>query len=487
MSGLSYAAVVSLTLNQYYDIETGNKGTNNASMDFYCSRANAAGSAHQITAANRATIAVKNVALNTSSAVGYKWDKSAHDLGTGYNWIKTSQGNYSKIYSGSATDGTCEFNDVVGFYLGKYPYFPFNATNSFQSYQFNTLQVNDTLSFVFNMGDLGWYADNDSSYLTFNPLNYPIGFDVYYETLANIFIPINKGWQFLIQCPNPVCDPTLSSSNQFSKLAVYSTGTFLTSNITTMLTNNPYQYIEWNSSFNNVYGVFSLIENRYDLGDSASARHDIRFSFASYNLSSYDVVTGVSHTPQIPQPNQNVTVTFYSGQNNNGAVFWRYRNLTGDLSYSMWLSNIQSTSSTFHSIIINSAFILDNKFYQYYVTSGTNVNNNSDNFYNFTVGAFGQIGGDTGSVLPTAINRLEASGFCSGSTCVYIFGFFVTAFVAVISFFYGGVRLGATMTAAAITVFAVIGLLPWFMLIPIVLYVVIYIMLHLNLFGGNNG
>jgi hypothetical protein len=57
-------------------------------------------------------------------------------------------------------------------------------------------------------------------------------------------------------------------------------------------------------------------------------------------------------------------------------------------------------------------------------------------------------------------------------------------FVAVLSFFFGGVRNGAVMTASSIVVLSVIGLLPWFMLIPIVLYVVAYIMKHINIFGG---
>lgn len=237
---------------------------------------------------------------------------------------------------------------------------------------------------------------------------------------------------------------------------------------------------------NQTGGGFSVNENI--VGDANSVYHNFRFFGRLYNYSTFFIITGVTYTPINPQGGQNVTVAYQTSLPSNTKIFYRYRNVTStdtEFSYSGWVSILSDQLVTYHFYDIPN--VLDGKYYQFYVESDNVTEWRSGLYYNFTVGAYGSGGIVPGtSAVPTAVGRLEASGFCSGSTCVYIFGFFIVAFVAILSFFYGGVKNGATMTASAIVVLAVIGLLPWFMLIPIVLYVVVYIMKHLNIMGGGN-
>lgn len=206
-----------------------------------------------------------------------------------------------------------------------------------------------------------------------------------------------------------------------------------------------------------------------------------KLNLAYYNVSAFNQITEVSRTPQNVQPNDLVSVTWISTQQTDGDLFYRY-SLFNTNSWSPWFNKHVDNVSYIHTAYINES--LDGYTYQYYVYAGSARDNNNGSYYNYTVGAYGILNG--GGAVPIAVSRLEASGFCSGSTCIYIFGFFVTAFVAVLSFFFGGVKNGAVFTASTIVVLAVIGLLPWFMLIPIVLYVVAYIMKHMNIFGGGD-
>lgn len=700
-SGIASASIIDLTLNQYYDIETGDYGTNNASMDFYCSVVNNIGVAHKLKPANNAWEAT--ISGNQTNIIGQAWSKAQKDLN--YNYFFTTEGNYARIHSTSATNGFCEFNSVGSrdSNFTNVPFFPLNATNKWATVQAVTYLLNDSAGVGIDIKSLGIFPFNTTtiqasqnfdsllsywaneavyanigdvnrssivdttagqfkqiSYLT-NNLNCPL----YASHQTNLNMSnLNDGGIYafciypFITNPQPLVingslttgmlallhldeDGTTfplfndSSGNNNSGICVQADCTERVKGVfnnaqnfdysaqraiqLTNLTDNPidfsvsiwarpnisayipdqkqimitkssawllwqsaddlpYLWI-WDQDFNlytsaasiNVTGAWHnlaftvnsttkesklyvdgvlyntnsmptynrsyqdneavllglmsgydqlyngdldevVIWNRtlssaeikavYDrsthkdyalagglmINETGQTAPNLNFkpwriNLAYYNLSDFNIITDVSHTPANPQAGATVTVGWVSTMPSTGYLYYRHAPFNTN-NYSSWYFVYAPMNDNIHTATINNT--IDATTYQYYVTAGGVIANNSGAYYNFTVEAFGALGGSDAS-LPTAISRLEASGFCSGSTCVYIFGFLIVGFVAVLSFFFGGVKLGATITASSIVMLAVIGLLPWFMLVPIVLYVVVFIVRHFNPLGGGGG
>lgn len=501
LSATGYAAPKQLTINQYFDIETGDISNSiNASMDIQCTKVNgvSAQDAGQIIPANNARgQAGLNHVRNFTNLIGLNWDQSIKNLsGAGqikYIPIVTNQGNYTKLVSDSATNGFCEVEPLSGgiTMLSQTPFFPSNATNTYATFATASFQVNDTISFRVDYTDLGYFYENNT-YNTFVPssvIGMDAQYDVYNSRLTIIsgvranaieFVEYGTAAPLSYLTDKLNCNAILLSGNTTDPFT-------LVNGLPGRLT--PICYYPLKPS--GFAGGTVINETTTDLGDAGSVRKDFRVNLAYYDLAFFNQITSVSHNPVSPSPGQNVTVSFLSTLPTNTTVFWRFRNASSgnnEGNFSAWFSEFKQESVFAHSIIIPGQLIFDSKFYQYYVIAGVVNSTNGGTYYNFTVGPISSVigVGNGTNTVGTAIVALTQSGWCNGSDCVYLFfGLPILIIFTLIGWLYFGATYGKGIFVVLLTLESAIGFLPIFLLVPLIVVVAYILAKQFGLLGGS--
>lgn len=501
--GTSHATLVSMTINQYYDFENDNvSASNNGLMDIQCAVTNSGLVAAKVIPVNTAAglASITNISTNLSNAYGYQWGNGQQFLRAGANSkyfvIYTNEDNYIKVFDGSSSDGKCEFNSINHTQFG-------DTTRAYRSAAFagtiptvNTtgFEVNDTTSVMIDSDSMGWAFSNDT--YNFIGTSDPVykNMDTYYDVYNSVVTGLNNS-RFSDDrvCPNTISDYLDCSPGPAAKatLALFSCPALWAHINPTLLHTGvvagpPYWYY---TCVNTSTGFGAYVNNytRLDLGNPNSVRPDFRLYLSLYNATTFDVITNVVNSPSNPQANTSVLVTFSSGLPNNSTVFFRYRNVTagnGLVNYSTFIAIINNSINTSHSVYIPAQFIYDAKYYQYYVQSGpTTVNNNSDQFYNFTVGILGTDPNAVGLIPNYVLPSLEGTGFCAGSNCLYIFGALLLIVYTFPALIFGGIRFGVNVLVAGVIIESVIGLLPLVFVLPFVIFVIVKVVTHFNVFG----
>lgn len=176
------------------------------------------------------------------------------------------------------------------------------------------------------------------------------------------------------------------------------------------------------------------------------------------------------------QPQAGDTVEFDVVTTKNATGFIQYRKADADANFSNisvfsgWFVLNGSANKTLHRIKLFN--VSDDTFYQFFAyaedNSGSVVyDNNTDLYYNFTVGVAGIVepGFDNATLVEGARDFAEATGI-SFSNAVYFFSFIVIIITVVIAFLAGGFNAAIAAFIVELTAFAIVGLLPVFLLIP---------------------
>lgn len=487
-----HAADVILTINQYYDVETGDIGTDNASMDFFCSRVQSAAGfwcntgnpsdGALLTAAHNTRFADQDP--ETGNAFGLVWGDNLLLYGGGCDSSRvyrsyTTNNNWAFMSQFGSTTGQCKFTvntiNTTPFYTGT-----FGTSNT------ATFQVNDTVSVQVDFADLGVYYDNNT-YSSYTPI---LGMDSHMD-IYNSYVDVLNGSRATLITPVTYPNTQIGYlTNTLNCNGLQSSNTTAAYTALNVIGISP---VCWYEQLPVGYaGGFMVNETTTALGDPDNVRKDFRINLAYYKLDTFTVITSVSHSPSNPQPNQTVTISFASTLPQNGTVFLRYRNVSaggGEINYTNWFSFFDTMESFTHNIAANGTYILDGKFYQYYVVVSDSVNNtNNGAYYNFTVGALGSGGIDIGpGSLPTGASQLEDSGACEGSSCYWYIGLLITGIFTLISWHFGGGLLGKAVGLSLITILALYNVLPQALIVPIIALTALVVARTFGWLGGKNG
>lgn len=520
---------MSLTFAQCGNIETGDVGTCNSTMDIRCSTAlNCIGAvSSKITPVNRARVAVDTNSRGTlmwdwtdiNNSYQHRWGTSAVKLtlceeAGDFNlptfvYLVTNAGKYARLASGGSGDGSCTITliNVTGpggpggshplsTMISSTPYF--NGTSGLTTpTNILSFQANQTVAFLFSAIDGGYMLTNDSTFLTFDPTTFGgvAGMSFFYDDKYHALVMINGSYALGASCPGDLCKSGLSYGDK-AQLNYLSCGDIARSNITTSpqggINYGPTQfdYTCWNNDgagIPNTGAGFSVNES-VQLPPPAT-RPNFRVNTILYNYSSFFQITGVQFAPNNPQAGQNVTVQWHTSLSANSYLFWRYRNYSsgnGEVNYTTWSVSYSAISSINHALDIPGDQIYDGKVYQFYVQSGDINDTRLGLYYNFTVGSLSNLIDTPGAMLPAAVSNLENTGLCSGSSCLYIAGITLFFILGLILFWFGGLRYGAMGSGALLIVLCLIGWLPSFLLIPLIILAVVWIINALGIFGGGS-
>lgn len=496
LSAGSSHAVVTMAINEFYDIETNTiSAVINSSMDFRCTETlNGVGVGRQgLTPVNNARRWVNTSVILTipviNNSIGYEWTQTQQTWRQNIQiWFVTNQGNYSRISSNGATNNACVFNELgTGTPVSTINKTPF-VSGDYATITTASFQVNDTVAVRLDFTDLGWFYENNT-YQFFVPSSV-VGMDAQLD-IYNSYVSVINGTRASFATgqtyPNTQMSYLTSGLNCNALSSANTTADFTVLNVIGVTPLCWYPVVPAGKA-----GAFMVNETRNDLGDPANVRKDFRVNLALYDLSTFNIITTVSHSPTSPSPSQNVTVTFSSTLQSNSTVFLRYRNVSagnGEANFSAWFSFFQPDNTFLHTVVVNGQYILDSKFYQYYVIAGTANNTNGGTYYNFTVGSLGNVVGvgSGNNTVGTAIVNLSNSGWCSGSSCVWLFiGLPILAIFTIFGWWKLGATAGKAIGITFLVVESSVGLLPIFFLIPIIVLVAYLIAKQFGLLGGND-
>lgn len=494
-------ADVQLAVTNYYDYETNTtSASNNASMDVQCTTVNNPGVAQRLTPVNNARWTVQylgNSSIgNVSNLNGRIWTQSESEMtASQYRGLVTAQGNWVRVWTFGATNGFCrvtEVNNTQGSGVTRMSNTPV-ISGSYGGITTGINTINNSLSFFYSPLDGGILPHNFSyAGLPTTPAKMNINIDLYWNYIsvlngtrngASPITTIQEGDPAITYLQNNLDCQILFTNYTTSGGGFNLPEPYLTP-ICSYQDTNPFALI----------GAF--IVNKTDPADGSSTRFKYTVVTAVYNTTAFNILYGVGHVPTNPPANFNTTVSFYSTLAGDTQLFYRYRNVTdnnSESSFTGWFVQTKSENVTVHNIVINSANILDGKFYQYFVGSGTTNNTNSGNYYNFTVGTFGSgISGGVSSTgngtLTESIINLQNSGLCTGSSCIWLFiGIPILAIFTILAWYFGGSMLGKATFLALLTIESIAGLLPIFVIIPIIILVAYLIARMFGVFGGVQG
>lgn len=498
-------AIVTLNQNQFYDIENNQiSNSNNASMDIKCTTVPPPNPANiqGLTPVNRARgmINVSDQSIILNNTIGYAWNQNERLYkAPAYLYFVTNQGNYSRIFSNNVQNTNCQFN-AVGEGQSNLSSIPFFAGASYADVANNIYraQVNGSLGVLFSSIDLGYTVENATNYLFFDPTVYPMGFTFFYDAYDNVLVPINASYDEGAYCPSgTLCNHGLSAGdpNQLKGLQCRFSSTNFTSNLANIKNgqDGTYDYICYNNdgvgSRNTGIGwvVNFTGANNQPLIVFPNTNYNMMF----YNYSTYNSITGTTWSPTNPQPAQNVTISFFTALPADTYVFYHYKNVTGNDTYPLsWLSLYNNNTVTSHSIVINSANILDGKIYEFYVQTSTptaiNDTNNSA-YYNFVVGAYaGFTNTGASNTIGGAASNLGNTGLCNGSDCLYIVGIVFLIGIGIPAFYYGHTKMAIPIISTAIIIESLVGLLPLYLILPFVIFGLLWLVKKLGIIGGGS-
>ena len=196
--------------------------------------------------------------------------------------------------------------------------------------------------------------------------------------------------------------------------------------------------------------------------------------------------------PENPLHRDNVQVLTTTTKNATHYVQYRFADFDANISnlssFSTWFTvNSTPNSTQFSGVELDNftvvrfpamiANVIQDKYYQFFVyaidNDGNIVNDtNSGVFYNFSVGASQRFeeGNATGYV-PVMIERLCDNIGCELSEGIYLFGFLILAMVTLLAWKAGGMELGLGGFLVGMFAFSIIGLLPIFLVLPLLLII----------------
>jgi hypothetical protein len=242
------------------------------------------------------------------------------------------------------------------------------------------------------------------------------------------------------------------------------------------------------------YGAIKVMNNRnnrYDAG-SCILNNCLELDFyAAEYAPTYNAFGAPTILPNPALSGINVSISYPTLLGLNSYVVYRY-NDTHAGNWSPWFyAGIAAVNYTTNHLAIingNDVYATNYMFYMF-GNDSSGVNYTSSNYTFNALGYNTVFDNQTGnSTIPGALKRLQDSGFCSDlSSCTWIFGGVLLVIITGFAFVFGGFKLGLLAAVGSITVFSWIGLLPQFLMIPLIVIIALELtMIFRKVLGGRN-
>lgn len=465
-SSLSLAAPqYKIAVNQYFDFETGtNSGSLNNSHDVKCTSYAVLTPVNTARARLNATGGTSHLSTNLTDVIGSVWDQSGVIIKTGagaaryFGYFVSTEWNYTKISSNTATSGYCEF-DVLEISVDPY----FEGTSAPSTYEITLAQWEgswwDALfgslnTIYFSIYDLGMMTNN------------LVGTSHSFQTIQGELKYLNSTNYYDSSDQD-------SSATRMSEAQCFVTSAYGYFNFTEI--NQPPGYYDiycWNSSVTNRPATGAVMLKDNTPGSSGSMR------MAKFNAD-YFVISNVDHDPDNPLPNMSTVITWDTTQQADSRIYWRSAPLSNQTNLTGWSSKYLDESVYTHDLTINGTYIIENRFYQYWVESnrsGTVVNaTNSGLYYNFSVGGiyFPIVSetpegyeNQTAPVLNDAAENLATQLGLDVVIIINIIAIFIVSVFSIVALYcFKNPLFSAVIFITFTAVFTVIGFLPWYFFI----------------------
>lgn len=214
------------------------------------------------------------------------------------------------------------------------------------------------------------------------------------------------------------------------------------------------------------FGMIKVINNTNVRGNS-SPEWDFYFAVASPN---YVVFSAPTYVPSPPQIGLNLTITTATSITmHNGVMYFRFNTSSG---FSPWGTVGAETGVSFtaiHEFILNNQFLNSSRNFEIYFTADDGALNYTSGTYIFNVSLpINNV--VNGSALPNALSGLVAAGIVPDyNSALGLFSAFIIVGGTAISFYYAGAIVSIITAVALITVLSLMGFLPYYLMIPILL------------------
>lgn len=348
--------------------------------------------------------------------------------------------------------------------------------------------------------------DNDEIWFDFDSGTYQnssfTGADFIYDINNNIIYPIALKSEISL---NPIIDLDNTTNTSLGTLTCSATGVNIFGgytgtqriNINNGILDSPPKYDQYcfdlsgSHNGNAFYGAIKIINNQDFSGTSCTFPncYDLRFYWAEYSPA-FNTFSLPSLEPNPAREGLNETISWATTNDLSTRLRYRYNN-SGEMSPWQFVEDY-STYSQGHAATINNQNIHPYNYEFYLEGNDTNNNNYTSIMYNFSVVASPTSRNATSNATVYgsngALQRLTDTGFCSDVTiCGFIFGTIILGIGGFFAFYAGGMRLGLAVIITIVIMEAAIGLLPIFLLTPIiVLSALVIVIMFRKTFGSGN-
>lgn len=291
--------------------------------------------------------------------------------------------------------------------------------------------------------------------------------------LRNTISPING---VVMRHTSASENPTNDLSTDIQKCLAYPTYTDADTNKPVYAGNGVYSEFCFNltSRFNEpTYGMIKVINNT-DVRGSADPEFDFYYIIVTTSYNNFGFPTW---SPNPGLPGLSLTVSVDSSAL-SAIMRYRFQPIGGMLTNFYQVQD--SGSLTNHIFTIPSTDVMGGNIEAYFVGQDLfNGMNTTSGWFNITVGAINT--NPNASVLPAAISGLQASGVVPDyNTGVWLVGGLILILGAGMAFIAGGPKLGVAAGVALLLALGLIGFIPFFIVIPVIVFAVIVIVRFLS-------
>lgn len=227
------------------------------------------------------------------------------------------------------------------------------------------------------------------------------------------------------------------------------------------------------------YGAIKIVNNtnvRYSLECPLNDCPDLDLYWAIYSPS-FATFSAPVLQPNPPIAGINLTVQWTTTIPMYGGVYFRY-NVSGNMSsyYTVYDSN--TSYRTTHLIVIPASYILSYKYEYYLIGNGSTGSNYTSIMFNFTALGVTELITENTTIAGSsgALQRLVDAGLVSDyNQAKWFFGGLIILIMGGFAFWFGGMKIGMVSTMLLLLALSTVGLLPGFVLLPVIAVAVLVI------------
>lgn len=188
--------------------------------------------------------------------------------------------------------------------------------------------------------------------------------------------------------------------------------------------------------------------------------------YASVWSPKYVIFTQPVYSPNPPKYLTTLDISWSTNIQTN--TFFQYRYKPKNLNYTSWVVITVPNQTVFHNVTFPASQLLIGDYQFFYGGNTSDGSFSNSSIYSFNITLFPNETNQT--QITSAIEKLVTAGFVpDAQTGVYLFGIVFLAIVSFFCFAFGGHLFGLAGMLAVMIVETLVGLLPFYLIIPIIL------------------